>query len=144
SEAPLKSLALLWSIFRARNSKILWQTSQQIEGSLHGSVFFPDDDLIPSPKDLYFFALQPKLLWQPDRLTVSGTKNSRRAHAPTSNVYTLSIHATRPGLQEMLLGRKGIDASSSFLLGMRTVELALRKISAGGGCAVSGTFADHS
>src|SRR5208282_1677508 len=74
--------------------KIIRQTSQQIEGSRHGAVLFPQDDLIPSPKDLHFFALQSKLLRQPDRLTVSGTKNPCSTHAPTSNnVYTTSIHA---------------------------------------------------
>jgi hypothetical protein len=48
---------------------------------IHSSVLFPQDDLIPSPKDLYFLGLQSKLFRQPDRLTVSGTKNARRAHA---------------------------------------------------------------
>jgi len=48
----------------------------------------------PPPKDLYLLALQSKLLRQSDRLTVSGTKNPRSAHAPTSsNVYTAGIHA---------------------------------------------------
>jgi hypothetical protein len=48
---------------------------------IHSSVPFPQDDLIPSPKDLCFLGLQSKLFRQPDRLTVSGTKNARRAHA---------------------------------------------------------------
>jgi hypothetical protein len=37
------------------------------------------------PKNLHFLAFQSKLLRQPDRLAVPGTKNPRCAHASTSN-----------------------------------------------------------
>jgi hypothetical protein len=61
------------------NDNIIRQASQQIECSLHGFILLPQDDLIPSPKDLHFIALQSKLFRQPNRLTVSGTKNPRGA-----------------------------------------------------------------
>jgi len=43
------------------DDKIIRQARQQIERSNHGSVFLPQDDLIPSPKDFNFLALQSKL-----------------------------------------------------------------------------------
>jgi len=86
-------------ILLARN--FIRQTRQQIECSHHVSIFFPQDDLIPTPKDLHFLAPQSELFWQPDRLTVPGTENSRSAHAPTpNNVYTSSY-------KEVLLVSKG-------------------------------------
>src|SRR5207245_6337307 len=94
SEAPLQPLAFLRLILLAPNDdKIIRQARQQIERSHHGSVLLPQDDLIPSPKDFNFLALQSKLLRQPDGLTVSRPEHSRCAHAPTSDdVYTSSIH----------------------------------------------------
>src|ERR1700722_10209938 len=76
-------------VLAANQLKVIGQTSQQIECSHHGSVLLPQDDLIPSPKDLDFLAFQSKLLRQSDRLTISRTKYPSSAHEPTSLiVYT--------------------------------------------------------
>src|SRR2546426_5108888 len=85
SGAPLQPFAFLRLILlTADHVEIIRQASQQIERSNHGSVLLPQHDLIPSPKDLNFLALQSKLLRQPDCLTVSGPEYPRSTHAPTS------------------------------------------------------------
>src|SRR5439155_25243843 len=85
SGAPLQPFAFLRLILlTADHVEIIRQASQQIERSNHGSVLLPQHDLIPSPKDLNFLALQSKLLRHPDCLTVSGLEYPRSAHAATS------------------------------------------------------------
>jgi hypothetical protein len=84
SEAPLPSLFSLRAILPAvSNDDVIRQISQQVKGSHHISIFFPQNNLIPSPKDLHFLALQSKLLRQPYRLTISRTKNPRCPDAST-------------------------------------------------------------
>jgi len=69
-------------LLAANDFKVIRQASQQIEGSHHGSVLLPQNNLITAAKDLDFLALQSKLLRQPDGLTVSGSEYARSAHAP--------------------------------------------------------------
>src|SRR5579863_418895 len=95
-----QSLAFLRIIGAAVGDiEVAGKTGDEFERPGQTPLFFAQDDLISSSKNLDFLSLKPELLGQSNRLTIARAKYLHGCHFSYPSVPTRSVYADNNGRQ---------------------------------------------